>query len=41
MCKICRLICLFGEPNYVTDLLKGTVSVGHIKGAIFKSMIFI
>ena len=34
------LICFLGEPNDITDLFKGTVSVDHIKGAIFKSMIF-
>ena len=41
MYKICRfigLICLFGEPNHITDLFKGTVSVDHIKGAIFISI---
>ena len=41
MYKISRfigLICLFGEPNYITDLFKGTVSVDHIKGAIFISV---
>ena len=44
MYKICRfkgLICLLGEPNYITDLFKGTVSVDRIKGAMFKSMNFI
>ena len=44
MYKICRFIgtnLLLGELNYITDLFKGTVSVDHIKGAIFKSMIFI
>ena len=44
MYKICRFTgtnCLLGEPNYITDLFKGTVSVDHIKGAIFKSMVFI
>ena len=32
-------MCLFGEPNYITDLFKGTVSVDHIKGAIFISIV--
>ena len=32
------LICLCGEPNYITDLFKGMVSVDHIKGAIFISI---
>ena len=35
------LICLLEEPNYIIDLFKGTVSEDHIKGVIFKSMIFI
>ena len=43
MYKICRLIgtYLLGDSNYIIDLYKGTVSIDHIKGAVFKSMIFI
>ena len=32
---------LLGEPNYIIDFFKGTVLVNHIKGTIFKSMIFV
>ena len=41
MYKICRLkglFCIFGEPNYISDLFKVTVSVDRIKGAIFISI---
>ena len=41
MYKICRFIgtnLFIGELNYITDLFKGTVSVDHIKGAIFISV---
>ena len=36
--KICRFV---GINLFIIDIFKGTVSVDHIKGAIFKSMIFI